>query len=187
MLIMETLIDFAIVIGIILIICFLISKSTDKDIAKRKKEEKENYKKQGLNLANSYWIKLYSGFREYGIKEDVKLMLFKDRIIFKIDYKVEKEILFKDIEDYRIQTESQLIERASLMKVACFGVFGLGMKGKEKELNKEYVYIRAIYEGEQANIVFDRGIGGNEEIVQELHRLIKEYKNINVDKNFVIE
>lgn len=179
--------NFIIVIVIIFVIAFFIDKSTDKDIAKREREEKENYKKQGLDLVDDYYVKLYSGFREYGIKEHVRLMLFKDRIIFEIDYKIKKIIAFKDIKDYRIQTESQLIERASLMKVACFGVFGLGMKRKEKELNKEYVYIRAIYEGETTNIVFDRGIGGNEEIVQELHKLIKEYKNINVDKNVVIE
>ncbi|WP_415313920.1 hypothetical protein [Clostridium perfringens] len=176
-----------IVVIMFFVICFFINRNTDKDIAKRKKEEKENYKKQGLDLVNSYWIKLYSGFREYGIKEDVKLMLFKDRIIFKIDYEVKKEILFRDIEDYRIQTESQLIERASLMKVACFGVFGLGMKGKEKELNKEYVYIKAVYEGEVANIIFERGIGENEKIIQELHRLIKEYKNMDISNNVITE
>ena len=174
-----------IVIMIFVIVCFIqfyIFKYKKKD----RKKKKKIYNDKGLDFIDYYWIKLYSGFREYGVKDTVQLTLFKDRLIFKIDGD-EKEVLFKDIQDYRIQTESQLIERASLMKVACFGVFGLGMKGKEKELNKEYVYIRAIYEGEQANIVFDRGIGGNEEIVQELHRLIKEYKNINIDKNVVIE
>lgn len=173
-------------IGLFLVICIAIIYFADKDIKKSESEEIKKYKKQGLLIIKAYYVKLYSGFREYGIQDGVRLLLFKDRIIF--DFVNDKKtILFKDIEDYRVQTESQLIERASLMKVACFGVFGLGMKGKEKELNKEYVYIRAIYEGEQANIVFDRGIGGNEEIVQELHRLIKEYKSMNADKNIVIE
>ncbi|MGL6184694.1 MAG: hypothetical protein ACRC1T_04880, partial [Clostridium chrysemydis] len=155
-----------------------------KSDAKNYQKKKKIYNDNNLDFINDYWIKLYSGFREYGVKDTVKLILFKDRMIFEISGD-KKEILFRNIEDYRIQTETQLVERASLMKVACFGVFGLGMKGKEKELNKEYCYIKAMHEGEEINIVFDVSIGSNEEIIQELHKLIKEYKGLN-DNGIVI-
>ncbi|XZN14370.1 hypothetical protein ACSW9O_16025 (plasmid) [Clostridium perfringens] len=157
-----------------------------KSDAKEWQKKKKIYKNKGMDFIDDYWIKLYTGFKEYGIKESVKLVLFKDRIIFEIAGD-KKEILFENIEDYRIQTETQLIERASLMKVACFGVFGLGMKGKEKELNKEYIYIKAIYEGEEVNIVFNMKIGKNEDFIQRLHKLMNEYKVIDTDKNVVTE
>lgn len=174
-----------IVIMIFVIVCFIqfyIFKSDIKDWQKKKKI----YNDKGLDFIDYYWIKLYSGFREYGVKDTVQLTLFKDRLIFKIDGD-EKEVLFKDIQDYRIQTESQLIEKASLMKVACFGVLGLGMKGKEKEVNKEYVYIKAIYKGEVINIIFDIKIEKNEDFIQSIHKLMKEYRNINIVKNVVIK
>lgn len=181
MLIMGLFISVVILLAIGVIQIFLFKLDVEDN-----QKKKKIYSNNNLDFINDYWIKLYSGFREYGIKDTVKLIVLRDRLIFEIDGD-KKEILFKDIKDYRIQTESQLIERASLMKVAAFGIFGLGMKGKQKELNKEYCYIKAIYENEEINIVFDIKVGSNEEVIQELYKLMKEYKVEDIDKNIVVE
>ena len=133
--------------------------------------KKEHYESIGLNFITDYDnIDYYGGFKDWGCKKDIKLIVFDGYFRLDSDYSGSKIIEFKDIKDCRIQTEKQLSERVSMGKLLCFGVLAFGMKGKQKELSKDYVLVRCNYENEDIDLVLDLH-SNNERFVRYINTL----------------
>lgn len=146
-------IEFLVCLGIILGAWMWSIRASEKDEEKKVKK----YEEEGLVYRKEYsYVKYLGGFGDIAPDRHSDIILFKDRIrIF------DRDILFENIKDCSIQTHTQLVERASLGKLLCFGVFALGMKGKTKELNKAYVVIRCVYRKKEIDLILD--LGGRKE------------------------
>ena len=144
---MKNLIEILLCIGAITAVYILINKGAKKC----KESTKNNYRKIGLEYLETYNnVSYFGGFKDVQAKENNKVIVFKDRIqIFN------KDILFSNINDCSIQSESQLVERVSMGKLLCFGVLAFGMNGKVKNVNKNYVVIRCNYKKSDIDLVLD--------------------------------
>ena len=159
------------IFAIIFILFLIVLSSCFSNDEKKKYQE---YKKQGLEYIKKYYnVSYYGGFKDIGFRKDENLILFEDRIRI-----LNKDILIKNIKDCRIQTETQLTERASIGKLLCFGVFALGMKGKQKELNKEFTVIRFSNNNEEADLIVDLK-SKNEIFIGKINRLMRVNDGIN--------
>lgn len=144
---MKNLIEILFLIGVIVMVYMLINKGA------RKCEEsiKDDYRKIGLEYLETYNNVSYcGGFKDVQAKENNKIIVFKDRIQI-----LNKDILFSNIHDCSIQSESQLVERASMGKLLCFGILAFGMNGKVTNINKNYVVIRCNYKKSDIDLVLD--------------------------------
>lgn len=160
---MKNLIEILFCIGAIAVVYVLINKGAKKC----EESTKDNYRKIGLEYLETYNnVAYYGGFKDIQAKENNKVLVFKDRIqIFN------KDIMFSNINDCSIQSESQLVERVSMGKLLCFGVLAFGMNGKVKNINKNYVVIRCNYKKSDIDLVLDFN-DENENFIMEMKTLL---------------
>ena len=171
-----------IVIGIGIFLFIYYFTNTNNSTKLNEDIREYEYFEQGLIYIDEYkYVSYFGGFKDKGKSDDIKVIVFENKIDFKFSYDDTREIFIKDIHDCRIQTEKQLSERVSMGKLLCFGVLAFGMKGKQKELSKDYVVVRYNYENEDIDLVLDLHYG-NEEFVREINNLMEECK-CNKDKN----
>ncbi|MEG1309388.1 MAG: hypothetical protein RSD06_00750 [Bacilli bacterium] len=150
-------------------------KGTKKSLKEMNDEMKNFYKKQGLDfLKNEFGnIKYLTGFKDIGIKEDIYISLFKDRIRFNFEKDFYRDVLKNDISDCRIETETQIRNQISMGKILCLGIFAFG-GNNTKEINKEYLVIDCKFKNNNINILLEfKDQISLEEASKDINRLIE--------------
>ena len=169
-----------VIIGIVTFVWY-INKTGDQ----QEQFKKYEYAEQGLIHIKDYnFVDYLGGFKNKGKSDDIKVIVFENKIDFKFSYEDTREIFIKNIKDCRIQTDKELIERVSMGKLLCFGVLAFGMKGKQKELTKDYVVVRCNYENEDIDLVLDFATR-NEEFVNSINSLMASDEIL--EKNLISE
>ncbi|WP_415313916.1 hypothetical protein [Clostridium perfringens] len=167
-----------IIIGLILFLkwCFKEDKDTNRLLLEIKNNTKKRYKeKEGIEyLKPLYGIKYLGGFKDLGKKDDdITLLLFKDRIRFEFTKDSYRDIMRKDILDFKIQNETQIRQQISMGKIILLGAFALA-GNNTKEVNKEFALLDCYYEGDRISIVLEcRKQYYLEECVKDIRKLIK--------------
>lgn len=96
-----------------------------------------------------------------------------------------KVIKYDNIKDMYIDNERSIKEQVSLGKLIFFGVFAFGMKGKEREINREYIVINVVDEDGEYNVILQ---GYVQDENQQNYIKLKTYKGVrNIEKNKVLE
>ncbi|WP_114651593.1 hypothetical protein [Clostridium perfringens] len=175
---MDMFILLIVIIGIIFLVKWInkTNKDTDELLIKINEKRRQNYKeKEGLEyLKTEYGIKYLGGFKDLGKKDDdITLLLFKDRIRFEFTKDSYRDIMRKDILDFKIQNETQIRQQISMGKIILLGAFALA-GNNTKEVNKEFALLDCYYEGDRISIVLEcRKQYYLEECVKDIRKLIK--------------
>lgn len=160
-------------------------KGTKKLLKKMNDEMKKSYKdREGLDYLKSiHSIKYLSGFRDIGVKEDISILLFQDRIRFKFGKYFQRDVLKNDISDCRIETETQIRNQISVGKILCFGILSLA-GNNTKEINKEYLVIDGKVKNSNINIILEfKDQISLEEALKDINRLIES--NVINEEEFI--
>lgn len=141
---------------------------SNKNIAKKIKEtEGLDYKR----LINEH--KVWGIEKEYGEVETVSL--FSDRLRFRCQFK-NRDLLFKDIINFEVLTDTQIEEKSKLGQVMMFGVAGLATKTKTEEKVVRKLVVNACEYGINFVILIDTVLDPLT-VAKELSKELEEYKN----------
>ncbi|MBN1075971.1 hypothetical protein DVV91_16745 [Clostridium botulinum] len=103
-------------------------------------------------------FKYIGGIKNISINSNVTIKLFKEGISFTYLSGTERRnymIHSNEIEDISIQTQQSIQEKVSVGKLLVFGILAFGLKGKQKELNKEYLVLNVNKNNENFNVILD--------------------------------
>lgn len=153
------------IIGIIYII--LKSSSVSKEI---NKEKIQLYVSKGYNyIQNDISIKYKGGIKNLSVNSYVSIDLLKEGLSFNNGKKI---ILFKNIEDISLKSETQIQELISLGKMLFFGVWSLAMEKKKKEINNEYIVLKVKDEDGKYNVLLQSNeLANNQDSYDKLIKL----------------
>ena len=140
----------------------------------------------GIKPISTAYSNYYGGFRDISAKNTPNIIfyMFKDkvRIVIHLRGKFIDAIDFcpEDILSISYMNERELTENISLGRILVFGWLGLAMK-KKKEINREYIVLRCIYEDKKIDVVLnsDESLNNNKKCFETLNNYITEYKNRN--------
>lgn len=149
--------------------------STEEVIAESNKGIARHYKEtEGLD----YKRLIYSN-KVWGIEKEcgeVKtISLFSDRLRFDCQFK-NRDLLFKDIINLEVLTDTQIEEKSKLSQMMLIGVFALGTKTKIEEVVSRKLVIDAKECGIEFSIIVDT-LHDALTVAKELNPIIEEYKN----------
>lgn len=149
--------------------------STEEVIAESNKGIARHYKEQeGLDYKKSITKnKVWGIEKECGEVESV--MLFSDRLRFRCQFK-NRDLLFKDIINLEVLTDTQIEEKSKLGQMMLIGVFALGTKTKIEEVVSRKLVINAKECGVEFSIIIDT-LHDALTVAKELNPIIEEYKN----------
>lgn len=148
--------------------------STDEVIAESRKEIANHYMKtEGLHYKGEiYENKVWGIEKECG---DVKsIMLFSDRLRFLCEFK-NRDLMFKDINDIEILTDTQIEQKSKLGQMMLIGVFALATKPKTEETISRKLVINAIEDEIKFSIIIDT-LYDSLTVAKDLNQIIKKYK-----------
>ena len=148
--------------------------STEEVIAESNKGIARHYKEQeGLDYKKSITKnKVWGIEKECGEVESV--MLFSDRLRFRCQFK-NRDLLFKDIINLEVLTDTQIEEKSKLGQMMLIGVFALGTKTKTEEVVSRKLVINAKECGIEFSIIIDT-LHDALTVAKELNPIIEEYK-----------
>lgn len=149
--------------------------STDEVIAESNKGIAKHYKeKEGLD----YKRLVYSN-NVWGIEKEcgeVKtISLFSDRLRFDCQFK-NRDLLFKDIINFEVLTDTQIEQKSKLGQMMLIGVFALATKPKTEEVVSRKLVINAKECGIEFAIIIDT-LHDALTVGKELSKELEEYKN----------
>ena len=148
--------------------------STEEVIAESNKGIARHHKEtEGLD----YKRLIYSN-KVWGIEKEcgeVKtISLFSDRLRFDCQFK-NRDLLFKDIINLEVLTDTQIEEKSKLGQMMLIGVFALGTKTKTEEVVSRKLVINAKECGIEFSIIIDT-LHDALTVAKELNPIIEEYK-----------
>lgn len=148
--------------------------STEEVIAESNKGIARHYKEQeGLDYKKSIIEnKVWGIEKECGEVESV--MLFSDRFRFRCQFK-NRDLLFKDIINLEVLTDTQIEQKSKLGQMMLIGVFALGTKTKTEEVVSRKLVINAKECGIEFSIIIDT-LHDALTVAKELNPIIEEYK-----------
>lgn len=166
-------------IVVVLLICigfYCLFIKTKSDNEKRAKELTEEFKAEGLEFLADYIFKCLGGFKDMGACEECYICVCRDRLRITLIKKENgvtlgskvADVLMSDITDIALENERSIVEKVSLGKLMVFGLLSFGMKGKQKELNRELLVLTFNYNNEEVSLI-----------------LTDYYKNTNTKFNFL--
>lgn len=149
--------------------------STEEVIAESNKGIAKHYKEQeGLDYKKSITKnKVWGIEKECGEVESV--MLFSDRLRFRCQFK-NRDLLFKDIINLEVLTDTQIEEKSKLGQMMLIGVFALATKPKTEEVVSRKLVINAKECGVEFSIIIDT-LHDALTVAKELNPIMEEYKN----------
>lgn len=149
--------------------------STEEVIAESNKGIARHYKEQeGLDYKKSITKnKVWGIEKECGEVESV--MLFSDRLRFRCQFK-NRDLLFKDIINLEVLTDTQIEEKSKLGQMMLIGVFALATKPKTEEVVSRKLVINAKECSIEFSIIIDT-FHDALTVVKELNPIIEKYKN----------
>lgn len=147
---------------------------SQKVIDESNREMVTHYKEtEGLDYKKSITKnKVWGIEKECGEVESV--MLFSDRIRFRCQFK-NRDLLFKDIVNLEVLTDTQIEEKSKLGQMMLIGVFTLGTKTKTEEVVSRKLVINAKECGIEFSIIIDT-LHDALTVAKELNPIIEEYK-----------
>lgn len=178
-----------IIVGIVFIVKLIKKSNKDTErllveIEKKHKETKINkYNKKGVSFISNYTLKCYGGISGFsGSSESYSLNIdvCNDRLVIETNIN-EKYIMAKDINYCKISTEKEIEEKISLGKLVVFGIWAFGMKKKQNIKENKYIEMGYLDERRQEKIaLFEEK--GNFRFLQDVKRIMKEYRVVDTDK-----
>lgn len=145
-------------------------KVIDESNKKIAKHYKEN---EGLDYKKSITKnKVWGIEKECGEVESV--MLFSDRIRFRCQFK-NRDLLFNDIINLEVLTETQIEEKSKIGEMMVIGLFALGTKKKTDEVVNRKLVVNAKECGIKFSIIIDT-LHDALTVAKELNPIIEEYK-----------
>lgn len=148
--------------------------STEEVIAESNKGIARHYKEQeGLDYKKSIIENKVWGI-EKGCGEVESVMLFSDRFRFRCQFK-NRDLLFKDIINLEVLTDTQIEQKSKLGQMMLIGVFALGTKTKTEEVVSRKLVINAKECGIEFSIIIDT-LHDALTVAKELNPIIEEYK-----------
>lgn len=149
--------------------------STEEIIAESNKGVAKYYKEtEGLNYKKSITKnKVWGIEKEYGEVESV--MLFSDRLRFRCQLK-NRDLLFKDIINFEVLTDTQIEQKSKLGQMMLIGVFALATKQKSEEIISRKLVINAKECDIEFSIIIDTFYDALA-VAKELSKDLGEYKN----------
>ena len=149
--------------------------STEEIIAESNKGIARHYKEtEGLDYKKSITKnKVWGIEKECGEVESI--MLFSDRLRFRCQFK-NRDLLFKDIINLEVLTDTQIEEKSKLGQMMLIGVFALATKSKTEEVVSRKLVINAKECGIEFSIIIDT-FHDALTVVKELNPIIEKYKS----------
>ena len=148
---------------------------SQKVIAESNREIASYYKEtEGLD-----YKRLVCSNKVWGIEKECgeveSVMLFSDRLRFRCQFK-NRDLLFKDIINFEVLTDTQIEQKSKLGQMMLIGVFALATKPKTEEVVSRKLVINAKECGIEFAIIIDT-LHDALTVGKELSKELEEYKN----------